>query len=118
MRLPELSVETYETQKLFMSKNQKPERRGGRRENAGRAPDYRQRCAIYAIMISLGCSESTARRTLREYGGNLKSLIGSTKEYEVLQGWDELSEFDQGMVYGVLSARSTDMLRRGIGVRL
>jgi hypothetical protein len=92
--------------------------RGGAREGAGRCPDYRKRCEIYAIMVSLAISESQARRILREWDGNLKAVIGSTEYFKVLQTWDELEEFDKGMVYGALGARVHDMLARGIGRRV
>ena len=53
-----------------MTTNQKPEQRSSRRENAVRQTDYKQRCTVYAIQLELTCSEYTALRTLRDYGGS------------------------------------------------
>jgi hypothetical protein len=91
--------------------------RGGARKGSGRVTNYRKRCELYAIQLEFVCSESTARRTLREWGGNLKRVIGSSKYYETLTEWDDLEEFDKGMVYGVLAARVTRMLEDGYGRR-
>ena len=101
-----------------MATNQKPEQRGGRRENAGRQTDYKQRCTVYAIQLGLACSEDIARRTLRDYGGSAEHIIGSSSEFKVLQGWDEMSEFTHGMVYGILKTRVNHMLEQGWGRRL
>jgi hypothetical protein len=93
--------------------------RGGKREGSGRERDYRKRCEIYAIQLALACSESTARRTLRDYGrANIVQVVGAAAEFEVLQAWDEMSEFDQGMVYGILKTRVGHMLDEGWGRRL
>ena len=100
-----------------MTTNQKPERRGGRRENAGRQTDYRQRCTVYVIQLGLACSESTARRTLRDYGGSAEHIIGNSSEFKVLQKWDEMTEFSRGFLYGVLKTRVEHMLEQGFGRR-
>ena len=65
--------------------NQTTERRGGKRENAGRQTDYKQRCEVYAIQLGLACSESTARRTLSDHGGSAEQIIGSSAEFKVVQ---------------------------------
>jgi hypothetical protein len=117
-QLPELSTKTYETRKKFMIKNQTTRsRRGGKREGSGRAPDYRKRCEIYAIQLCLAISESHARRTLRDWGGDLKRIMGSHVYYKVLQDWDRMDDFARGMFYGVLDTRVQHMLARGIGRR-
>ena len=48
-------------------------------------------------MVSLGISESQSRRILREHGGNLKGVIGSTEYFAVLQKWDEMNQFERGI---------------------
>ena len=101
-----------------MIENQTTERRGGKRENSGRQTDYKKRCTIYAIQLGLTISESHARRTLRDYGGSAEHIIGSSSEFKVLQGWDEMSEFTRGMVYGILKTRVNHMLEQGWGRRL
>ena len=100
-----------------MTQNQKPEQRGGKREGAGRAPDYRKRCEICAIQLALGCSDTTARRTLREWNGNFAGIVGSHKYGEVVLKWDEMDEFEKGITYGALGVHVHHMLKRGIGRR-
>jgi hypothetical protein len=101
-----------------MTKNQtiKPQR-GGKREGAGRAPDFRKRCEIHAIQLALAISESHARRTFREWRGNMASIMGSHQYAKVLAEWDEMSAFEKGMVYGILKTRVEHMLERGFGRR-
>jgi hypothetical protein len=116
--LSPISIRTYETHEKFMVQNQTTKsRRGGKREGSGRAPDYRKRCEIYAIQLVLAISESHARRTLREWDGNLKGIMGSHASYKVLQDWDRMDDFARGMLYGVLDTRVQHMLARGIGRR-
>jgi hypothetical protein len=56
----------------------KKDGRGCPREGSGRAPDYRKRSEILAIQLTLGFSESHARRTLREWG-DLARVIGNSE---------------------------------------
>ena len=66
----------------------------------------------------LGCSDTTARRTFREYNGNLAGIMGSHKYAAVLAGWDEMGGFDRGMTYGALGVHVFYMLEQGFGRRL
>jgi len=119
VRLPDLlSKKVYETHKKIMTTNQTPERRGGSRENAGRVPDYQKRCQIYAIQLAFACSETTARRTFRDWNGNMDRIMGNHQYAKALEGWGEMSEFAQGMVYGILQTLVEHMLEQGFGRRL
>jgi hypothetical protein len=70
-------------------------------------------------MLGLVVSESTARRTLREYGYDVAVILGRDDQYyKVLEGWDGMSEFNRGMVYSVMSERVSKMHKEGRGVWL
>jgi hypothetical protein len=71
-----------------------------------------------AIQLELACSEATARRALKDAGGVLERVIENSMYIASLKSWDDLSEFNRGFVYGVLSARTTRMLDDGWGRRL
>jgi hypothetical protein len=90
---------------------------GGKREGSGRTTDYLQRCKLLALQLDMVCSESTARRWLKDNGGQIKGLV-SQDHFEVLEAWSEMSEFDQGMVDGLLSARVQASRKEGWGRRL
>ena len=96
---------------------ERTERRGGRRENAGREVDYLRRCELLAIQWRHECSESTARRMLKDAGGNIALLV-TGGPLESLMEWNTMNEFNQGFVYGILHERVAEMRRRGIGRRI
>jgi hypothetical protein len=99
-----------------MTKNQ-TSKRGGKREGSGRAIDYLQRCKLLAIQLNCVCSESTARRELRDNAKRIAGLV-SPEHLDVLDGWEGLSEFGKGFVYGNLSTRVAADRKAGWGVRL
>ena len=67
--------------------------------------------------LGLRAASTTARRTLRDYGGSAEHIIGNSSEFKVLQGWDEMTEFSRGFLYGVLKTRVEHMLEQGFGRR-
>jgi hypothetical protein len=107
----------YETPKKIMTGNQTPtSKRGGPRPGSGRTPDYLKKCQILAIQVHLGCSESTARRQLRDNAGRINGLV-SKDDLEFLSEWPQMTEFDQGFAYGHFITRVVERRKRGIGVR-
>lgn len=92
-------------------------KRGGPREGSGRDREYLKRCKLLAIQIHSLCSESTARRQLRDNAGRIKGLVSSA-HLDVLGDWEEMSEFNQGFLYGHLSTRVSANRKAGWGVRL
>jgi hypothetical protein len=99
-----------------MTKNQTP-KRGGPRPGSGRTTDFLKRSQLLAIQLSLLCSESTARRHLRDNAGRIKGLV-SPEHLDTLDGWENLSEFNQGFVYGYFLTRVGINQKQGFGVRL
>jgi hypothetical protein len=97
-----------------MTKNQT--KRGGPRPGSGRTTDYLQKCKLLAIQLSLLCSESTARRELRDNAGRIAGLV-SKDDLQDLGDWDNLSEFDKGFLYGHLATRVAANRKAGWGVR-
>jgi hypothetical protein len=91
--------------------------RGGQREGSGRTTNYLKRCQLLAIQLHLLCSETTARRELHDNAGRLKGLV-SPEHLDVLDGWAEMSEFNQGFVYRHLSNRVAANREAGWGTRL
>jgi len=71
----------------------------------------------YGRALTLQTCSAWLKR-VREHNNNLKPIKGSHKYYGVLEKWDSMSEFEQGMTYGVLSVRVQHMLERGFGRRL
>jgi hypothetical protein len=69
-------------------------KRGGKREGSGRTTNYLKRSQLLAIQLRLLCSETTARRELDDNAGRLKGLV-SPEHLDVLDGWAEMSEFNQ-----------------------
>jgi hypothetical protein len=97
--------------------NQTNKSRGGKRENAGRQTDYRKKCFLFAVQLHHLCSESTARRMLNDWRWDIRK-VAAKGAAELLTSWDELSEFNQGQIYGVLETRVANMLKAGWGTRL
>ena len=48
----------------------------------------------------------------------MASIMGSHQYAKVLAGWDEMLEFEKGMVYGILKTRVDHMLEKGFGRRI
>ena len=97
--------------------NNQTSKRGGKREGSGRTPDYLQKCKLLAIQASLLCSEATARRQLRDNGGEINGLVTGTV-FEALTDWERMTEFDQGFFYGHLTTQVAANRKAGWGVRL
>lgn len=95
----------------------KTPKHGGPREGSGRDRDYLKRSKLLAIRLHLVCSESTARRELRDNGGEINGLV-SKKHLEVLDDWENTSEFNRGFIYGNLITRVRADEEAGWGVRL
>jgi hypothetical protein len=113
--LPDLTKNLYQTfKKLWLTIKAK---HGGKREGSGRITNYLKRCQLLAIQLHLLCSETTARRELHDNAGRLKGLV-SPEHLDVLDGWAEMSEFNQGFVYGHLSTRVSANREAGWGTRL
>jgi hypothetical protein len=92
-------------------------KRGGKREGSGRTTNFLKRSQLLAIQLHLLGSEITARRELHDNAGRLKGLV-SPEHLDVLDGWAEMSEFNQGFVYGHLSTRVAANRKARWGVRL
>lgn len=81
--------------------------KGGVRPGSGRKPDYRKQALLFAIGARFCCSEATAKRQLRDAGGNYQKLIDA-QAADAFERWDELTEFERGRVFGWFE---TDNLR-------